>query len=149
MANLTADSVVASAPIKSPADKFFNFFRYNMNEIVKIFPAGFTGVELLEGEEGTVGSVKRWNYILGGIPLTATVKIVAIDEGARSITFAVLEGDLLLLYKSFQTTLTVSEGLAEWTFVFEKATLLTPPPELYIPLVITLSTLVDAFLLLN
>ncbi|KAL0283863.1 UNVERIFIED_CONTAM: Kirola [Sesamum angustifolium] len=149
MANLTADSVVASAPIKSPADKFFNFFRYNMNEIVKIFPAGFTGVELLEGEEGTVGCVKRWNYILGGIPLTATEKIEAIDEGANSITFAVVEGDLLLLYKSFQATLTVSEGLAKWTFVFEKATLLTPPPELYIPLAITLCTLVDAFLLLN
>ncbi|KAK4416415.1 Kirola [Sesamum alatum] len=149
MANLTADSLVASAAIKCPADKFFNFFRYKMNEIVKIFPAAFTGVQLLEGEEGTVGCVKRWNYIVGGIPLSATEKIAAIDEGAKSITFAVLEGDLLLLYKSFEATLTVSEGLAKWTFVFEKATLLTPPPELYVPLVITLSTLVDAFLLLN
>ncbi|KAL0377992.1 UNVERIFIED_CONTAM: Kirola [Sesamum radiatum] len=149
MANLTADSLVASAAIKSPADKFFNFFRYKMNEIVNIFQAAFTGVELLEGEEGTVGCVKRWNYIVGAIPLTVTVKIEAIDESAKSITFTALEGDLLVLYKSFQATLTVSEGLATWTFVFEKATLLTPPPELYVPLAITLSTLVDAFLLLN
>ncbi|KAL0450076.1 UNVERIFIED_CONTAM: hypothetical protein Slati_1564000 [Sesamum latifolium] len=90
------------------------------------------------------------NYrVTGGIPLTVTSKIEAIDEGAKSITFTAVEGDLLLLYKSFQATLTVSEGLAKWTFVFEKATLLTPPPELYVPLVIALCTLVDAFLLLN
>ncbi|KAL0332413.1 UNVERIFIED_CONTAM: Kirola [Sesamum calycinum] len=149
MANLTADSVVASAAIKSPADKFFTFFRYNMNEIINIFPEAFTGVELLEGEEGTVGCVKRWSYILGGIPMTATEKTEAIDEGAKSLTTAVVEGDLLLLYKSFQGILTVSEGLAEWTLVFEKATPDTPPPEDYVPLANTLCTLVDAFLLLN
>ncbi|KAI3451838.1 hypothetical protein Pfo_008503 [Paulownia fortunei] len=148
MANLI-DTLVATSPIKCPADKFFTFFKYNMNEIVKIFPAGFKGVQLLEGEEGTVGCVKLWSYAVGGIALTAKVKIEAIDDGGKSITFAVLEGDLLLLYKSFKATLTISEGLAKWSFAFEKATLLTPPPELYVPLVITLCTLVDAYLLIN
>ncbi|KAK6125408.1 hypothetical protein DH2020_040835 [Rehmannia glutinosa] len=148
MAN-RVDTLVATSPIKCAADKFYNFFKLNMNELVKIFPLAFTGVEVLEGEEGTVGCVKRWKYIIGGIPVSATVKIEVIDDAAKSITFAVLEGDVLLLYKSFKATLTVSEGSAQWTISFEKSTILTPPPELYIPLVITICTLVDAFLLVN
>ncbi|CAA0839336.1 Polyketide cyclase/dehydrase and lipid transport superfamily protein [Striga hermonthica] len=133
MAN-TVDTLVAKAPITCPADKFYNFFKLNMNDLVKVCPAVVTGAEVIEGEEGTVGCTKRWKYILGGIPLIATVKIEAISDAGKSITFAVLEGDLLLLYKSFKVTLIVGEGLATWTFAFEKKTILTPPPELYVPL---------------
>ncbi|KAI3451837.1 hypothetical protein Pfo_008502 [Paulownia fortunei] len=143
------ETLVASAAIKCSAEKFYNFFKYNMNEIVKIFPAAFKGVELLEGEEGTVGCVKLWSYVIGGVSMTAQVKIEAIDDAGKSITFVVLEGDLLLLYKSFKATLSVSDGLAKWSIAFEKATLITPPPELYVPVVITLCTLVDSYLLIN
>lgn len=64
MAN-QVETVVASAPIKSPADKFYNFFKFNMSDIVKIFPAAFTEAQLIQGEEGAVGSVKLWKYIIG------------------------------------------------------------------------------------
>ena len=64
MAN-KVETLVASAAIKCPADKFYNFFKLDTNEIVKIFPAAFTGVELIEGEEGAVGSIKIWHYIIG------------------------------------------------------------------------------------
>ncbi|GER28248.1 polyketide cyclase/dehydrase and lipid transportsuperfamily protein [Striga asiatica] len=148
MAN-TVDTLVTKSAITCAADKFFNFFKLNMNNLVNVCPAFVTGVDVIEGEEGKVGCVKRWKYILGGIPLSATVKIEAISDGEKSITFAVLEGDLLLLYKSFKVTLTVGEGFATWTFAFEKKTILTPPPELYVPLVISICTLVDAFLLVN
>ncbi|XP_057784304.1 kirola-like [Salvia miltiorrhiza] len=148
MAN-KVETLVASSPITCPADKFYNFFKFTMNDIVKIFPAAFTGVEIIEGEEGVAGSVKLWHYILGGIPLTAKVLTEAIDDGAKTIKFAVLEGDLLLLYKSFKATLSVSEGSVKWTFEYEKTTILSPPPELYVPLAVTLCTLVDAFLLIN
>ncbi|KAK6151058.1 hypothetical protein DH2020_015990 [Rehmannia glutinosa] len=143
------DTLVASCPITCSVDKFYNFFKFSMNELVKVFPLAFTGVELLEGEEGTVGCVKGWNYVLGGIPLTAKVKMEVIDDAGKSLTFGVVEGDVLLLYKSFKATLNVSEGLAKWTFAFEKSSILTPPPELYIPLAITACTLVDAYLLIN
>ncbi|PIM98257.1 hypothetical protein CDL12_29264 [Handroanthus impetiginosus] len=143
------DSVDAICPIRSPAEKFYNFFKNNMNELVNIFPAAFTEVKVLEGEEGSVGCVKQWTYVLGGITLTAKVLIEAIDDAAKSITFTVQEGDVLQLYKSFKAILSVSEGSAKWTFEYEKTNLLTPPPELYIPLAITASTLVDAYLLIN
>ncbi|KAG6392570.1 hypothetical protein SASPL_146794 [Salvia splendens] len=148
MAN-KVETLVASAAIKCPADKFYNFFKFNMNDIAKIFPAAFTGVELVEGEEGAVGSIKIWHYIVGAIPTTAKVLTEAIDDAAKIITFSVLEGDLLLVYKSFKVTLTVKDGLAEWSIEYEKATILSPPPQLYVPLAVTLCTLVDAYLLIN
>ncbi|CAA0839337.1 Polyketide cyclase/dehydrase and lipid transport superfamily protein [Striga hermonthica] len=120
MAN-TVDTLVAKAPITCAADKFYDFFKLDMNDLVEVC----------------------------GIPMTVKVKIDEISDAEKSITFTVLEGDLLLLYKSFKATLTTGEGLATTTFAFEKMTILTPPPELYVPLVITICTLVDAFLLAN
>ncbi|KAL3813322.1 hypothetical protein ACJIZ3_014590 [Penstemon smallii] len=146
---MAIDTFDVSTPIKSSVDKFYDFFKFKMSELVNIFPASFKGVELLEGEEGTVGCVKLWHYILGGIPMTVKAKNEAIDDEKHSLTFAALEGDVLQLYKSFNATLVISEGLAKWTFTFEKATLLSPIPELYGPLVIAASTLVDAYLLIN
>lgn len=59
------DTLVATAPIASPADKFFDLFKNNMSEIVNIFPASFKSAQLIEGVEGTVGCVKIWTYVLG------------------------------------------------------------------------------------
>ncbi|KAL1569808.1 MLP-like protein 43 [Salvia divinorum] len=147
MAN-QVETLVASTAIKCPADKFYNFFKFNMSDSVKIFPAAFTGAEIIEGEDGTVGCIKLWHYIIG-IPLTVKVLTEEIEDAAKTIKFVALEGDILLLYKSFKATLTVSDGLAKWTFEYEKTTILSPPPELYVPLAITLCTLVDAYLLIN
>ncbi|GER30729.1 polyketide cyclase/dehydrase and lipid transportsuperfamily protein [Striga asiatica] len=148
MANVI-ETLVATSPIKSTPEKFYNFFKYDINDLVKVFPACFKGVQVLEGEEATVGCVKLWSYVLGGIPMTAKERIEAINDAEKSLTIAVIGGDLMRLYKSFSFTLNASEGLAKWTFAFEKLTILTPPPELYIPLAITITTLVDAFLLIN
>ncbi|KAG6394325.1 hypothetical protein SASPL_144909 [Salvia splendens] len=144
MAN-KVETLVASAAIKCPADKFYNFFKFNMSDIVKIFPAAFTGVELIQGG-------RRWlhqDLALYSIPTTAKVLTEAIDAAAKIMTFSTLEGDLLQVYKSFKATLSVNDGLAKWSFEYEKATILSPPPQLYVPLVVTLCTLVDAYLLIN
>ena len=85
----------------------------------------------------------------GAIPTTAKALIEAIDDAAKIITFSILEGDLLKVYKSFKVTLSVSDGLAKWSFEYEKSTILSPPPQLYVPLAVTLCTLVDAYLLIN
>ncbi|CAA0839662.1 MLP-like protein 34 [Striga hermonthica] len=148
MANVI-ETLVATSPIKSTPEKFYNFFKHDINDLVKVYPAAFKGVQVLEGEEATVGCVKLWSYVLGGIPMTAKERIEAINDAEKSLTIAVIGGDLMGLYKSFNFTLNASEGLAKWTFAYEKLTILTPPPELYIPLAITISTLVDAYLLLN
>ncbi|WP_411025872.1 hypothetical protein, partial [Salmonella sp. s57402] len=50
--------------------------------------------------------------------------IEAIDEEKKSITFKVIDGDLLQLYKSFVITVHVdtigNDNLVTWTFDYEK-----------------------------
>lgn len=56
----------ATAELKhASADKFYGFFKNNMNDLINVFPASFKIVQLLEGEEGSVGCVKLWNYVIG------------------------------------------------------------------------------------
>lgn len=81
--------------------------------------------------------------------MTVKERTEVIDDATKTVTLAALEGNVLLLYKSFVVSLTVGEGSVEWKIEFERLTLLSPPPEVYIPVFITASTLVDAYLLSN
>ncbi|CAA3000340.1 MLP 34 [Olea europaea subsp. europaea] len=133
--------------IQSSADKFYDFFKNHMSDLVNVFPATFKSVQLIEGEEGSVGSVKLWNYVLGGISMTAKVKVEAINDEERSITFAVVEGNLLQLYKSYNTTLTASNGSVKWSIEYEKAIETVPIPDIYVTLSVEVSKAVDLYLL--
>ncbi|KAK4416417.1 hypothetical protein Salat_2467200 [Sesamum alatum] len=126
------EKLEGSTLISSPADKFYNFFKNDMNKLLNVAPANFQSVELIRGDDGSVGAVKRWKYVLGGISLSVDLETVAMDDDARSITFRALEGDVLLLYKTFQFTMTVSDGSVQWTIFYEKALLTAPPPDAYI-----------------
>ncbi|PIM99735.1 hypothetical protein CDL12_27766 [Handroanthus impetiginosus] len=133
MSTMLLSSIVITQLLwHSPPDRFYNFFKSNLADLVKIFPAGFTEFQLIEGTAGTVGNVYQ-----------------AIDDDARSITFNCLEGDVLQLHSVFNATLDVSDGSARWTFTYERRTILTPPPVLYVAFAIKMSTLVDAYLLIN
>ncbi|MGD7552078.1 hypothetical protein ACQCP0_25905, partial [Ralstonia pseudosolanacearum] len=128
---------------------FYNFFKFNLTDIVKIFPAVYKTAEVIQGELGVVGCITVWSYTIGGIGMGMKVLTEVVDDATKTIKLTVLEGDVLLLYKSFACTLTVSEGLGKWTIEYEKTTILSPPPEIYVPVLVTLLTLVDAFLLIN
>lgn len=120
-------------------------FSVNSGQPVCCFWSELTS--LYSGMVSSVTILTIYKIFAGGVPLTMKVKTEVVDDGAKTLTLSAMEGDVLLLYKSFKGTITVSEGLVTWTIEFEKATILTPPPQLYIPLIITLSALVDAYLL--
>ncbi|KAL0450075.1 UNVERIFIED_CONTAM: hypothetical protein Slati_1563900 [Sesamum latifolium] len=115
------EKVEASTQISSSADKFYSFFRNDMNQLLTIIPDIIQTVELIQGEEGSVGAAKRWKFLLGGISLSMDMETLALDDDARSITFKAIDGDVLLLYKTYQFTIAVSDGLVHWTILYEKA----------------------------
>ncbi|KAL0283861.1 UNVERIFIED_CONTAM: hypothetical protein Sangu_2864100 [Sesamum angustifolium] len=141
------EKLETSIPISSSADKFFNFFRNDMNLLVNVVPANFQSVELISGEDGSVGAVKRWKYVLGEISLSVDLETVAIDDGARSISFKAVDGDVLVLYMTYGFTIAVSDGLVVWTIFYEKAFITAPPPDAYAAFATMASKLVDIYLL--
>ncbi|KAB1211293.1 hypothetical protein CJ030_MR6G021517 [Morella rubra] len=130
--------------IKSPADKFFGFFKNNMTRFVQIFPEYFKSVEILGGgveiEEGSVVSSRS-------TPMTAKAKFGDVDSESRSMTFTVIDGDILKLYKTFKANLQVTgSGYANWVIEYEKVNDSAPDPEIYKDMSAKVSKGVDAYL---
>ncbi|KAH7516326.1 MLP-like protein 43 [Ziziphus jujuba] len=110
--------------IKAPASKFHEIFRHKPHHISNVSSDFIQGCELHEGEWGTVGSVIYWKYFHDGKPRVAKELVEAIDDENNSITFKILEGDLMEHYKSFKATLKCipkGEGsVIHWTLEYEK-----------------------------
>ncbi|GER28854.1 polyketide cyclase/dehydrase and lipid transportsuperfamily protein [Striga asiatica] len=138
----------AKAEIKCPPAKVFNFFKYDMNKFTDMFPQIFKGAQLLEGEEGQAGNVKSFDYVLGKA-MNAKAKTEAINEGERSISLSVLEGDILNLYKSFKAKISVDDGHVTWCIEFEKADESAPNPDDYAALAVEITKGLDHYLLNN
>ncbi|XP_048318786.2 MLP-like protein 43 [Ziziphus jujuba] len=110
--------------IKAPASKFHEIFKHKPHHISNVSSDFIQGCELHEGEWGAVGSVVYWKYFHDGKPRVAKELVEAIDDENNSITFKILEGDLLEHFKSFKVTLqSIPKGegsVIHWTLEYEK-----------------------------
>lgn len=62
---LISGKMVDKIEIKSDGDVFHEIFRYRPHHISNMSPGNIQGVDLHEGEWGTVGSVIFWKYVHG------------------------------------------------------------------------------------
>ncbi|XWS63937.1 hypothetical protein CRYUN_Cryun06bG0144200 [Craigia yunnanensis] len=112
--------------IKATADKFHDMFCNRPHHVRHTCYDKVQGCDLHEGEWGTVGSIVCWSYVHDGEAKTAKQVVEAIDSEKKSITFRMLEGDLMKEYKSFVITIqalpnTAGEGsIVHWTLEYEK-----------------------------
>ncbi|XP_028081234.1 kirola-like [Camellia sinensis] len=81
---------------------------------------------------------------------SAKERIEAIDVDNKSVTFNLLEGDVLKVYKTFKSTLQVTnmdDGcLIKVTLAYEKQHEDTPPPTMYLDFVANVSKDIEAYL---
>ena len=116
--------LVSSICIKSDGDVFHELFREKPHHISGICPEKIQNCDLHEGEWGKVGSVIFWNYFHDGKERVAKEIIEAIDEENKSVTFKVIEGDLMEQYKSLKLIVHVDtkgeDNLVTWTLDYEK-----------------------------
>ncbi|XP_047308267.1 kirola-like [Impatiens glandulifera] len=124
MAHIGLSKLVKQVEIKSDGDVFHELFRFQPHHISNISPTNIQNVDLHEGDWGTIGSVIFWNYTHDGKEKVAKERIEAIDEEKKSVTFNVIEGDLLELYKICIFTVHVDtdgeNNLVTWTVEYEK-----------------------------
>ncbi|KAF8407639.1 hypothetical protein HHK36_006772 [Tetracentron sinense] len=137
-------------PIKTSADKFYGIFRHNISHLVDVLPDHYKGMEVVEGDGKTEGSVRHWNFHLG-TPMVVKERIGAIDDENKSITFCVFEGDINTHYSTFNATMQVcTEGdgsLVKWSLEFEKTNEEVPHPEHFMELFEKITKEMDAHLL--
>ncbi|XP_057791536.1 kirola-like [Salvia miltiorrhiza] len=138
----------AKAEITSPPAKVYDFFKYNLNNFVHVFPQVFKSAKLIEGEEGCAGNVKLVEYVLGKA-MSLKVKTDEINDGERSMTMRAVEGDILQLYSTFVCKISITDGSVNWSFEFEKNNESAPNPDDYAKLATKLSKVLDLYLLSN
>ncbi|CDP21915.1 unnamed protein product [Coffea canephora] len=124
--------LVFQIEIKSNGDVFHELFKNKPYEVSSISPDIVHGCELHHGDWGTVGSIIFWTYTHDGQKKVAKEIIESIDKEKKSVTFKVIEGDLLKLYKSFIITVQVENhgqnNLVIWTLQYEKLNHSVPDP---------------------
>ncbi|XP_057975400.1 MLP-like protein 34 [Malania oleifera] len=127
------EKLEAEVEIKASADHFHDIFSSRPHHISNICPEKIQGCDIHEGEWGNESSVIYWNYVLDGKACVAKEIVEAIDKEKNSITFKVIEGELLVDYKSFkiivQATPKGETTLVKWTFEFEKLKEHDPEPK--------------------
>ncbi|KAK9106061.1 hypothetical protein Scep_022905 [Stephania cephalantha] len=139
--------------VKSSAAKFYNMVKNNMTELTKVFPECYKSIEFVEGNGRTVGSVMLWKYVVVSPKvLTTKEKIEEIDDKTRSITYKVIEGEIMDIYRSFSMKIQVSEkegggSLVKWFVEFDKANEAVPSPNHFMNLLDIASKKLDAYLL--
>ncbi|PRQ40952.1 putative START-like domain-containing protein [Rosa chinensis] len=139
--------------ISSGADKFYKIFTSQMHLLPNVSSDKIQGVELHEGDWETVGSVKHWDYTLDGSVLSLKETVEAIDEENKSVTFNVVDGEILKHYKSFKVTLKVTEksggggSLVKWILDYEKVSEEIPAPQSYQDFAVKVTEDLEAHLL--
>ncbi|KAK6146767.1 hypothetical protein DH2020_020636 [Rehmannia glutinosa] len=124
--------LVSQISIKADVDLLHELFTNKLHRIPDICPGKVKKLDLQSGQWGTVGSVICWQYIHDGETKFAKEIIEAIDEEKKSITFNVIEGDVMAWYNTFKFIVKVDnngeDSLVTWTFEYEKKTEDVPEP---------------------
>ncbi|KAM5551672.1 MLP-like protein 34 [Rosa sericea] len=136
--------------IKASAAQFHEMFTHKPHHISNISSNHIQGVDLHEGDWGTVGAIVYWNYFHDGKARVAKERIEAIDAEKNLVTFRVIEGDLMEHYKSFLFTIQATpkgEGCSvHWTLEYEKHHGDITDPHTLLQIAVEVSNDIDAHL---
>nr|ABK24165.1 unknown [Picea sitchensis] len=149
-----ARAVTVELDLRVPAQKFWGAIQDSASVFPKIMPTQFKSIEMIEGDGKSVGSTRHIKYGEGMKMLThATERIDAVDETNMTVTYTVIEGEILSIYKVFRPTLKVIPGAdanscsVSWTVEFEPAGNETPPSDPIKEAAISMFKTVEGYLL--
>ncbi|KAL3510570.1 hypothetical protein ACH5RR_029971 [Cinchona calisaya] len=135
--------LVSQIEVKSNADVFHEIFAYKPHHLANAFPDIVHSFSLLKGAWGTVGSVVFGTYTLEGKKNMVKATIDAVDDSTKLITYKVIEGDLMKLYKTISVTLQVDthgdEKFVTWTMEYLKLSPSIPDPNSLMDLALTIT----------
>ncbi|XP_016513221.1 kirola isoform X1 [Nicotiana tabacum] len=139
--------LIASMEVKCEGHSVHDIFHVNTHHIPNISPNKINVFEIHEGEIGKVGSVVSTKYNEDGREKFIKHTIEATDPQKKSVTWKVIEGDLLELYNSFTIVTSIEDQWITWTFVYEKKTEDTPEPLAFMGVVLDMTKDVEGHLL--
>ncbi|XP_004509856.1 MLP-like protein 423 [Cicer arietinum] len=138
--------------VKSNADKFWSIIKDSASIFPKAFPNDYKSIEILEGDGNTVGSVRLVTFGEGSPFVKINKeKIDDIDDSKRTLTYSVIDGDLLKYFKQLKSHLSVTPkgdgSLVKWSSEYEKDSQEVPEPEIIKEFAVNTFLKVDEYIL--
>ncbi|KAI3948685.1 hypothetical protein MKW98_027751 [Papaver atlanticum] len=159
------DTLELAVEFKSPADKFWEALKTWSSILPEVLPETYRSIEVVEDVNGEKnGSVTLWKMnpstLIEGAPvmMEEKKKLGSVDEVTKTITYSVVGGDLLKLYKSYEPNFTlipkiststsaknegdvvddkveekdeiVGGGTVKWSVKYEKVNEMVPEPNM-------------------
>lgn len=131
--------LIALVEVKCGGHPILDFFHIHTHHIPNISPNIINHLEIHAGEAVKVGSIVSCNYNEAGQKKSAKQVIEAIDLDKKSITWKVIEGDVLESYSSFTGILSCEHEWTTWTIEYEKKTEDIPEPLIQLGLLLDLT----------
>ncbi|KAK3421523.1 hypothetical protein EUGRSUZ_G02170 [Eucalyptus grandis] len=146
MANLHG-KLEAEVELKSPADKFFKFWRSETHKMPTVTSKNIQGTNLHEGDWDQHGAIKTWNYTVDGKSGVLKEK-VEFDDDNMSVTLHGIEGHLYDEYKVYKPVCKVVPkehgSVAKLSIEYEKYKESDPNPDKYMAVFIEMAKDIDA-----
>ncbi|CAI9104427.1 OLC1v1003095C1 [Oldenlandia corymbosa var. corymbosa] len=150
MSSAQMQKLVSSIEIKLDGNVFHEIFRERPYHLPKMSPKHVRSIELCDGEWGKVGSVVRWNFVTpDGKKAVSKDIIEAIDVEKKSVTYRVIERDILAAYKTFAFIIDVDKvgdkNVVTWSIEYEKQDESIPDPHGLIKLCHAITKDIEAY----
>ncbi|KAH6760238.1 hypothetical protein C2S52_009313 [Perilla frutescens var. hirtella] len=126
------DKLIGVVAFKAGGNLFHQILSKNPKHFAKAAPTRVQDCQLHQGNFGTKGSVIQWKYTLDGKEQSAKEVIEEMDEEKKQISFKVIEGDVLELYKNVAITFHVETNggvdFVTWTIDYQLLNADNPHP---------------------
>ncbi|KAL0337381.1 UNVERIFIED_CONTAM: MLP-like protein 34 [Sesamum calycinum] len=115
--------LIAQVAFKAGGDVFHHLVGSKPQHLANVTPGKIQACDLHHGNYGTDGAVIQWKYILDGKEQTAKQLLYEVDDANKQLSFKMLEGNLLELYKNMIITIHVETkggvDFITWTISYE------------------------------
>ncbi|KAJ4709984.1 MLP-like protein 28 [Melia azedarach] len=140
--------------IKTPAEKFYKTWKAQCHNLPNATPDNMHAVEVHHGDWESDGSIKVWNYSVGGRKETYK-EIIETNDETRSVALVGLEGDVFKHYKSWKPIITAtpkadgSGSVLTLTLEYEKLNEDVPVPHEYLDFMVRINKDLGEYLVSN
>ncbi|KAI3864405.1 hypothetical protein MKX03_028441 [Papaver bracteatum] len=138
------------------ADQFYSFLKNDMTKLPQVCPHIFKSFEILAGDGKSAGTIWIVKFATGtSHQEMVKEKIVAMDDESRTISFSIMDGDLLNKFPKVDYTMTVTpivtQGseqscLVKMSAKYEKENEDTPPPHEYMEMTTCMNQAIASYL---
>ncbi|KAK4485783.1 hypothetical protein RD792_008430 [Penstemon davidsonii] len=147
-----ASKLEVEVEVKSSAEKIWESMKNFSTLFPKAFPDLYQSIEILEGDGKSVGSIRLIKYSPGlALISTSTEKIESVDEENKTLSYTIIDGDMLKFYSSFKATISLAPkgdgAVVKFVSEFIKASEEVPQPDLFKDFIVKNFQDLDAYLL--